>query len=93
MDQLSEWEKYKADPEGYAKSLAEASLVDGKPSRPWDFINPKTEYVSKEEAAIRLDICKSCPQLIQSLLQCKECGCFMKAKTMIKHSSCPIGKW
>jgi hypothetical protein len=94
MVDLSEWEKYKANPEEYSKSLVESRAGEvSKESRPWDFLNPHTEYVSKEEAAIRLDICKSCPELIQSLLQCKKCGCFMKAKTMIKHSECPLHKW
>lgn len=94
MADLSEWEKYKANPEEYSKSLVDARAGEvSKESRPWDFLNPQTEYVSKEEAAIRLDICKSCPELIQGLLQCKKCGCFMKAKTMIKHSECPLHKW
>ncbi len=90
MPEQSEWEKYKSNPEGYVKDLAEKAQ---KPSRPWDLLNPRTEYVSKEEAASRLDICKACPRLIPGLLQCKECGCFMKAKTTIKHATCPIGKW
>ena len=90
MPEQSEWEKYKSNPEGYAKGLAEKA---SKPSRPWDFLDPRTEYVTKEEAASRLGICKACPRLIPGLLQCKECGCFMKAKTTIKHATCPIGKW
>lgn len=90
MPNESEWEKFKSSPDGYAKSLSES--VD-KPSRPWDFLNPATEYVSKEEAADRLNICKACPRLIPGLLQCKECGCFMKAKTLIKHATCPLHKW
>ncbi|CAB4128608.1 hypothetical protein UFOVP225_46 [uncultured Caudovirales phage] len=94
MPEMSEWEKYKADPDGYSKSLADSRLGENnRPARPWDLINPHTEYVTKEEAAIRLDICKSCPELIQGLLQCKQCGCFMKAKTMIKHAECPLHKW
>lgn len=62
-------------------------------TRPWDFVNPKTEYVEKEVAQTRYDICKACPMLIQATKQCKECGCFMKAKTTLKHAECPLHKW
>ena len=62
-------------------------------SRPWDMINPKTEYVSKEEGDRRLAICKECPFLIKATSQCKKCGCFMQAKTRVKHAECPVGKW
>ena len=40
----------------------------------------------------RWDICKACPELTASN-RCKQCGCFMKAKTRIATSRCPIGKW
>ena len=30
-------------------------------TRPWDLLNPKTEYVDEEEASRRMDICKGCP--------------------------------
>lgn len=39
----------------------------------------------------RMEICKACPNL--KLNFCKECGCFMPAKTKLKWASCPIGKW
>ena len=41
----------------------------------------------------RLDICKSCPELIRFTGQCKKCGCFMKIKTRLQGATCPIGKW
>jgi len=40
----------------------------------------------------RWDICKACPELTASN-RCKQCGCFMKVKTKIATSRCPIGKW
>lgn len=61
-------------------------------SRPWDLINPKTEYVEKAAAQARYDICKGCPFLLPTK-QCSKCGCFMKAKVKIAHSECPEGKW
>ena len=62
-------------------------------TRPWDMLNPKTEYVEEEEASKRMDICKACPELIQLTKQCKKCGCFMELKTKLEYAKCPIGKW
>lgn len=77
-DNLTPWQKYK-------KNLGE--------TRPWDIVNPKTEWASEEESNKRYDICKACPELIKLTSQCKKCGCFMAAKTKLKGASCPIGKW
>jgi hypothetical protein len=62
-------------------------------TRPWDMLNPNTEYVSKEEAAARFDICKQCPFLIKATNQCQKCGCLMHLKTKLKLAECPVGKW
>jgi len=62
-------------------------------TRPWDMINPNVEHVSEDDAKMRLEICKACPFLIKSTTQCKKCGCFMQAKTKLKHAECPVGKW
>jgi hypothetical protein len=62
-------------------------------TRPWDMINPNAEQVSPEEAKQRFDICKQCPFLIKTTSQCKKCGCFMQAKTKLKHAECPVGNW
>lgn len=61
--------------------------------RPWDFLNPDTEYASEEESARRYSICKVCPELIDLTKQCKKCGCFMAAKTKLSGATCPIGRW
>lgn len=45
-----------------------------------------------EEAEARMAICKACP-LLRPMNRCKECGCFMDAKTKLKNVSCPLGKW
>ena len=60
---------------------------------PLDLLNPKTKRTSDEIANSRLDICNSCPHLIQLTKQCKKCGCFMAAKTKYEAAKCPIGKW
>jgi len=48
---------------------------------------------SADYAKQRLDVCRVCPRLFKPTMTCKECGCFMKIKTLIKTVSCPIGKW
>ena len=60
--------------------------------KPWDLLNPANR-ISEEAAFKRLDICKSCPELIKLTSTCKKCGCFMKLKTHLKYAECPIGKW
>jgi hypothetical protein len=74
----SNWSKYK-------KNLGD--------TRPWDIVNPKTEWVDEELSNFRYLTCRSCPELIKLTTQCKKCGCFMKIKTKIENATCPIGKW
>lgn len=62
-----------------------------KVARPWDLLNPKTEYVDEKISEERLNICKSCDMFINNL--CRSCGCFMPIKTKIAHASCPLHKW
>lgn len=78
MTELSAWEKYK-------QNLGE--------TRPWDLVNPNTEYVEETVSNSRYDICLSCPELIKLTKQCKKCGCFMAAKTKLEKAVCPLGKW
>jgi len=77
-EELTPWEKYK-------QNLGE--------TRPWDVLNPNTEYTSEEKSSERFDICKSCPEFINLTKQCKKCGCFMFVKTKLQTAICPIGKW
>jgi len=76
--ELTPWQKYK-------KNLGD--------TRPWDLLDPKSKKVSEEKANIRYSICLGCPELIKATMQCKKCGCFMKAKTKLEEAHCPIGKW
>ncbi len=48
----------------------------------------KTEMWKK-----RIKTCHECPHLRESIMQCKECGCFVHAKAAVKHMTCPLGKW
>jgi hypothetical protein len=47
-------------------------------TRPWDFLNPNTEYASDEEESTRYSLCMECPEFI---------------KVKLKYATCPIGKW
>jgi hypothetical protein len=74
----SKWQQYK-------EKLGE--------TRPWDLLNPNTEYAEESEAERRYDICKSCPELIDLTKQCKQCGCVMPLKTKLLKATCPLEKW
>ena len=41
----------------------------------------------------RLSICQDCEYFISPTSQCKKCGCFMKVKTRLATTRCPVGKW
>ena len=41
----------------------------------------------------RYEICKRCPHFKPKFKKCDVCGCFMKLKTKIIFTECPIGKW
>jgi len=78
MTEKSKWQQYKE------------KLGD---TRPWDLLNPNTEYAEESEAERRYDICKGCPELIDLTKQCKQCGCMMALKTKLQHAACPLNKW
>ncbi len=78
MEELTPWQQYK-------KNLGE--------TRPWDLVNPKTEYAEDSVASSRFLICEECPFFISLTSQCKKCGCFMKAKTKLAKAKCPEHKW
>jgi len=75
---MSKWEEWK-------KSLGD--------SRPWHLFDPHKHIEDKDIIKNRLDTCMSCENFIQITKQCKLCGCFMPAKTMLADAECPIKKW
>jgi hypothetical protein len=78
MSEKSSWEQWK-------ENLGE--------TRPWDLVNPDTDWATAETSESRYSVCQQCPELIKLTKQCKKCGCFMAAKTKLQKASCPIGKW
>jgi len=42
-------------------------------------------------ATRRMEICRTCEHY--AMFICKQCGCFMPAKTRLKGAECPIHKW
>ena len=69
------------------------NLLDPNAVKPWDMLNPQTEWVSEEIKESRQSSCQQCPEFIKSTTQCKQCGCIMKIKTGMAKAFCPIGKW
>jgi len=52
--------------------------------------------VSKEVREERYDTCKACPFFDEKSKRCKDCGCFMEAKTWVGGDPdmlCPQKKW
>lgn len=39
----------------------------------------------------RLEICSSCPFLVNGL--CQQCGCYTRFRASLKNKNCPIGRW
>ncbi len=78
MKEKSAWQKYK-------ESIGE--------TRPWDLVNPDTEWAEESVSRERYSICQSCPELVRLTKQCKKCGCFMAVKTKLAEAVCPLGKW
>jgi len=68
-------------------------MDNNRPARPWDIFNKNIGRVEKSVQEQRFAICQQCPKFIKITGQCKECGCIMKAKTLLPNANCPIGKW
>lgn len=49
--------------------------------------------VSEEVKLQRLSVCNNCEDFSKKLKTCKQCGCYMPAKSMFAVSSCPSKKW
>ena len=77
-DGLTPWQRYK-------KNLGN--------TRPWDLLKTDEPRATDEEAAKRLDICKSCAHYLKPTHQCKKCGCLMNLKVKLAYASCPVHKW
>ena len=50
-------------------------------------------FVTNEIRKERLDICKKCLHFFKPTGNCKKCGCFMRVKTSLSFTECPIGLW
>jgi hypothetical protein len=49
--------------------------------------------VDKTIRDARYGVCKICPELRTVVKTCKQCGCFMPAKTWLKNAKCPNYWW
>ena len=70
------------------KEIANQTQVQTNTMSEIDFLIDK-----ENQSQTRLDICKSCDQLVPVVNVCKQCGCFMNIKTRIYSSTCPLKKW
>lgn len=58
-----------------------------------DIISEDDILVSYEIQHNRMNICKMCDRYSERRKRCKECGCFLEAKTKFSSSKCPLDKW
>ena len=58
-----------------------------------DFSRGKPVFCDASIVQARMAYCNACEHYDKSTTQGNQCGCFMSAKTRLKHGSCPIGKW
>ncbi len=77
--------KYEADE--YAEKNENIDLRN-IPSRIKNIILHDQDIIDK-----RFSMCQDCEHFINITSQCKKCGCFMKVKTKLATSRCPVGKW
>jgi len=53
------------------------------------FENETIEVIAKERIRICVEECDK----LNEINACKECGCYMPAKTRSPHSRCPLNRW
>lgn len=63
-----------------AKSLSRAAI---------DMVTNQRASMTERER--RYNICLRCPERNHD--RCGLCGCFIKTKTILLNSECPVGKW
>ena len=51
------------------------------------------DLISKEVYKKRISICLECPAYDSKLHRCKDCGCFLLLKAILKPTQCPKNKW
>lgn len=61
------------------------SIIEGW----WFMLRGKNNELSKTRSAI----CSPCQHKDKRLNSCKECGCFLPAKTRVDDAQCPFGYW
>ena len=47
----------------------------------------------KDYVQERLAICSECPEPFKPTWTCKECGCFVKVKSLLPSATCPLDRW
>lgn len=78
-----------------AKYEAQAEIEEVIKTGKFDLRNIKNKFILHDEDIIenRRNECFNCEHYFKATKSCKECGCFVMAKTKFKNQKCPIGKW
>lgn len=60
-------------------------IINGWSNVIWE--KPEVEKMAMDRALV----CSTCLSNVDN--KCKECGCFLVAKTRSEYSKCPLSKW
>jgi hypothetical protein len=58
-----------------------------------DVLKGNQLFATDEEQTRRMEICKQCEFYSEEDVRCRQCGCFLKQKTSLTASKCPLNKW
>ena len=58
-----------------------------------DYAASGFEGIDEGEQTRRFKICQSCEWFDQDQTRCQKCGCYVKLKSQLMSSHCPVGKW
>ena len=73
--------------------LTGETVMSERNARPWDLFNEKIGRVPDRVEHDRMSECRKCIRFNSLTKICRECGCFMPAKTKLPNAFCPIGTW
>lgn len=68
-------------------------IINGLKKKEFGFRLMNKVVANQDKINLRQDICRKCSELVKPIWTCKQCGCFMKIKTRLDISICPLGKW
>lgn len=76
-----------------ANTMTKSQNTPARVDQNGDMMAPNFLHEKYAVADARLNVCKSCSEYVEATTQCKQCGCFMRFKTMLPNAKCPLSKW